>query len=340
MRTVLYRRYGDAADVLDVETVSAPSDPTEGEVAIRVLTRPVHHGNLLGIAGRYRSPGDLSEVPAGGRRPGFEGMGIVEAVGPGVTRAHDLKVGDRVTFFPALGAWSERLSVPARFVTRLHDRISDETAAQLHVNPMTALLLMRAASDAGVTPDKGAIMVTAVGAGVAKLTIALALKKQLTVVGVVRRAQGRDELARLFPGLPVVVTDQADWPHAVRLALGERTVGAAFDCVGGVTAAQAFSMLETGGTMICYGDLAGAPMPIPALPFSTRGLRIRGISVGGWGGLSDKQRQQDLKDAMALALERPDLFAVSGTYELAEARTAAAHVRLTGKSGTVLLTSL
>ena len=47
---------------------------------IRVLLRPVHHGDLLGIAGRYQ-PGAV--VPKEGVRLGFEGYGIVEEAGDG-----------------------------------------------------------------------------------------------------------------------------------------------------------------------------------------------------------------------------------------------------------------
>jgi NADPH:quinone reductase-like Zn-dependent oxidoreductase len=56
----------------------------------------VHYGDLLGIAGRYRSGGDLS-VPEGGNRVGFEGFGLIEEAGEGV----DLAPGTRVAFSPA-----------------------------------------------------------------------------------------------------------------------------------------------------------------------------------------------------------------------------------------------
>jgi len=45
-----------------------------------------------------------------------------------------LKPGTRVAFFPGRGAWSEKAIVSAEYVTEIPDDVSDEAAAQLHVN--------------------------------------------------------------------------------------------------------------------------------------------------------------------------------------------------------------
>lgn len=57
------------------------------EVQVRVLSLPVHPGDLLGVAGRYRAPGDTAAVPIGGVRVGFDGMGTIAAVGSAVEAA-------------------------------------------------------------------------------------------------------------------------------------------------------------------------------------------------------------------------------------------------------------
>ena len=86
MRAAVYFKHGKPEDVLQAVEVEDPKHPEHNEVLIRVLLRPVHHGDLLGISGRYQ-PGAV--VPKEGVRVGFEGYGIVEEAGDGV----DLKPG-------------------------------------------------------------------------------------------------------------------------------------------------------------------------------------------------------------------------------------------------------
>jgi NADPH:quinone reductase-like Zn-dependent oxidoreductase len=251
----------------------------------------------------------------------------------------DISPSARVAFFPALGAWGERVTAPAQYVTRLDDRISDDVGAQLHVNPLTALMLLRAARQAGVTARHGTVVLTAAGSAVAKLVIAFARGSGLKVIAIVRRAAGREELADVFPGWPVIATEGNDWIGEVRRLMGDEPVRAVLDPVGGETASAAFSLLGNGGTLISYGDLTGEPIQLPALSFSTRDLSVRGVSVGGWARLPEETRKQDIQDAVALAIERPELFPVAARYDLADAGLAAAHVHRAGKGGTILLTS-
>jgi NADPH:quinone reductase-like Zn-dependent oxidoreductase len=170
MRTILYRIYGEPAKVLELADVPEVAGPAANEVLIRVISRPIHPGDLLGVAGRYRAPGDTSNVAPGGNRPGFEGMGFIDAV----DASAGLSVGARVAFFPGRWAWGERVVVAASFVTVVPANVSDDIAAQLHVNPLTAAMLLRAAEAAGLKADnEGVVVVTAAASGVAQLVAAL-----------------------------------------------------------------------------------------------------------------------------------------------------------------------
>lgn len=194
MRAAVYFNYGKPADVLQAVEVEEPKHPERNEVLIRVLLRPVHHGDLLGISGRYQ-PG--ATIPTEGVRVGFEGYGLVEEIGDGV----NLKPGDRVAFFPGSGAWGEKITVSAEYVTRIPDSVSDEAAAQLHVNPLTSALLLRAVETAGAKPGRDVVVLTAAGSAVARLVIGLLLDRGFDVVGIVRREAGAEELNVVFPDL-------------------------------------------------------------------------------------------------------------------------------------------
>jgi NADPH:quinone reductase-like Zn-dependent oxidoreductase len=340
MRTILYRSYGQPAEVLELADLPDPAGPAANEVLIRVLSRPVHPGDLLGVAGRYRAPGDTSNVAPGGNRPGFEGMGVVEAIGSGVTSSAGLSVGARVAFFPGRWAWSERVVVPASFVTVVPADVPDDVAAQLHVNPLTATMLLRAAEAAGLKADgEGVAVITAAASGVAKLVTALARQRGLAVIGLVRSQAGIADLNASQAGVPVVSSADVGWQERIREAAKGKPIRAVLDCVGGDIAGDLLLMLGNGGTFISYGDLSGEPLRATALSFSVRNLRIHGVSVGGWAGLADDLRAEDIRTAISLAQREPALFHVAASYDLADVAKAVAHSQRAGKGGAVLLTS-
>lgn len=341
MRSLAYHRYGNPEQVLQLDHVNDPPAPGPDEVLVRVLSRPVHPGDLLGVAGRYRAPGDTAAVPIGGVRVGFEGMGTIAAVGSAVQTAGRLAPGMRVAFFPGRGAWSERAIVAAEFVTPLPDDVPDERGAQLHVNPLTAQMLLRAAYRADVGPGEtqGAMVLTAAGSSVAKMLAALALEEGLPVIGLVRGSAGAAELARLLPTLPVIATDTPDWRERLERALEGRPLRAVFDAIGGALPSELFLRLASGGTLVTYGDMSGEPLSIPALMLPMRDLHIEGVSVGRWAGLPPARRQQDLQGALYLARRHPALFEVASSYDLAEVAEAVRHAGQAGKRGAVLLTS-
>lgn len=338
MRSIRYYAYGAPEQVLRVDHVPAPGEPGPGEVRVRVLARPVHPGDLLGVAGRYRAPSDTAPVAAAGARPGFEGMGMVEAVGTDVQAAGRLFPGMRVAFFPAAGAWDERTLVRSEFVTVLPEDVPNAIGAQLHVNPLTAQMLLRAAHAAGVGPH-GAMLLTAAGSAVAKLLAALALRAGLSVVGLVRSSAGIGELARIHPDMPVVATDNDAWRDALARHLDGKPLRAVFDAVGGDLPSELFLRLAPGGTLVAYGDMTGDPLRIPALMLPMRDLHVAGVSVGRWAALPVEQRREDVRGALDLARHYAHLFGVAGSYGLDEVGAAAAHAQHAGKRGVVLLTS-
>lgn len=334
MRSVLYRRHGVPSEVLETVEVAAPPPPPPGHVVVRVHVRPVHYGDLLGIAGRYRSGTDRS-VPAEGNPVGFEGLGEIEAVGDGV----EFDVGTRVAFFPGRGAWSEYATVAAEYVTAIPNDISDDIGAQLHVNPLTTALLRRAVDQAGVVAGQDVVVLTAAGSAVARLTITTLAAAGIAVVGLVRSEKGAELLRDQLPWLQVIATEHPQWRDELQSVIGTRPIKAVLDPVGGQLASELANLLSNGGSLISYGDLSGEPISVPALAFSTRNIRIFGVTVGTWAQLPAAQRAEDLRIAIDLALRHPELFPVAACYDLVDARDAAAHVERPGKTGVVLLIS-
>jgi len=266
VRSILYEHYGEPGDVLRLRDVPDLPAPSSGEVLIRVHSRPVHPGDLLGVRGRYRSPGNSADVTPGGARPGFEGAGVLKAVGPNVDASSGLTPGIRVAFFPAKWAWSDYVLAPAQFVTPVPDEVSDAVAGQLHVNPLTALMLARAADESGV--GKGDLIVlSAAGSAVAKVAMTLALGKGLSVVGVVRTKAGAASLQSSFPGAAIVSTEDHDWRDRVRSSAAGKPVRAVLDPVvlSPVTSSRCLPMAARSSVMATC----------PASPSASRHSRSR-----------------------------------------------------------------
>ncbi len=109
-----------------VALVSVPeAEPGPGDVRVRVLAAGVNFRDILVTLGMY--PG--GEVPLGG-----ECVGIVTAVGPGVS---DFAPGDRV-FGYAPGSFATSVVVPAAFLLRAPQGLDDVTAASVPVAYLTA----------------------------------------------------------------------------------------------------------------------------------------------------------------------------------------------------------
>ena len=163
MRRIVHHELGEPARVLRVEDgPSASLGPDQ--VRVRLSYAPIHPGDLHGVAG---SPafGTPPTVASGGRVPGLEGAGAVSEVGHKVDPALELKQGLRVAFFPASDAWSDEAVVPASSVVPLPDSIPDEVGAQMLINTVTAVTVIRAAHDSLLPDARTGVVALLTGAG-------------------------------------------------------------------------------------------------------------------------------------------------------------------------------
>ena len=336
MRAMVFTRYGEPADVLELRELPDPPGPGAGEVQVRVLKRVIHPGDMSRMRGHF--PG---EIPPQGITPGFEGLGHIEAVGAGVDPDSGLIVGARVVFFDGPRAWAERVVVPAAHTFLAPDDLPDEIACQLLVNGVTAIIQLRAAEAAapGRAGRESPLLMTAAGSAVARIMILLAMMRGLKIVATVRSPEGAAALAARFPDLSIVTTADPDWRAQVRSAVGERLL-VAIDPIGGAMARELIDLLADGGTLIQYGDLDLDPVSVQSILLSVREITLQGTSIIRWfETTSAEQRRQDAADAFNVGRHAPAQFGVIGEYDFADAIAAIAAAETPGRTGAVLVTS-
>jgi NADPH:quinone reductase-like Zn-dependent oxidoreductase len=142
---------------LDLVTAERP-DPQAGEILVQVMAFPLHPRDLHIVAGPY--PTGVARLGAG-----LEATGTVAALGPGVT---GFAIGDRVTVFPYPGAWNQWVAVDVARAVPVPDGVSDAVAAQMLVNPITALMLLRAAQRHHSVGFDGIVVNNAAGSSVGR----------------------------------------------------------------------------------------------------------------------------------------------------------------------------
>ena len=279
MRALIHDTFGDPAEVLHVADVETP-EPGPGEVRVRTVLASIHNHDLWTIRGTY---GFKPELPA---RSGTEAVGVVDAVGEGVTT---LQPGQRVVTGGTFGVWAEYFVAPAAALVRVPDGIDDEAAAQLISMPFSALSLLEYLD---VAPGQWIAQNAANGA-VGRLVAQFAAARGVHVLGLVRRAEGIAELAEA--GISgVVATDDDAWRDRVIEITGGAPIVAGVDSVGGSASDDVLSLLADDGTLVVFGAMAS-----PTMSLSSGSVIFRQVTVKGFWG-SKVSRAMDASARAAL----------------------------------------
>ncbi|WP_155370048.1 zinc-dependent alcohol dehydrogenase family protein [Catellatospora vulcania] len=307
MRALVAGKVGEPADVLRLESRPVPA-PRTGQALIRVKATPIHASDLHVLRGRY---GFTPEFPTVGGH--MECVGHIEALGPDTD---GFKIGERVVAvaIPAVpgpsvaGTWQEYLVADTRRLLPVPSQLSDYSACQLAVNPLTALLLVTRELD--VQPGEW-LLQTAAGSTVGRLVIALSKHLGIRTVNVVRRREAVAEIKALG-GDEVICTEDEDLLRRVAEIAGPDGVRKAVDCVAGVVGAQVSQALAPGGQLVVYGALSTHRQTDPAaltIPLQARSViyetkAVRGFWLNRWfGATSPEDALRALSEVRSLVAE-------------------------------------
>ena len=328
MKAIRFEQYGEPAKVLRVQECPLP-EPGKGEVRVRILASPVNPSDLLFVRGLETAIQPQFPSPAG-----FEGVGMVDALGPQVQRPVP---GQRVAFFNEKGGnWADYAVVPAQDLLPVPDDLPDEQVACFIINPVTAILMLRHVL---AIPQGEWLLQSAANGELGRMIIRLAKHDGIRTVNVVRRREAVAELQRLGADA-VIVSTEGPLDEQVRRIVGQEGVKYAIDPVVGETGTQMYQALNEEGRMLVYGSLTGEPIRVGADPrFILAGRRILEVFwLGYWLPRLDETAQRQLvQEIVALLHEGILTTSAVRPFSLDEIGTAVTQAEATGRQGKILL---
>ena len=218
MKAVQVVKYGDAVEGVELREVPDPGAPKTGQALVGMEFSPINFNDLMVVWGIYSWK---PELPA---TMGNEGAGKVIAVGEGVTA---VKAGDRVILPFMVRKWQQRVLVPAEELIVVPPEADPQQAAMMAINPVTAALLLEQYVD--LQPGD-AVAYNAATSGLAQWLAALAGKRGVRTIGLVRR---RDDVERVKQGGCEIVVADDEEIGAVQARLQGLNVRLALDVIAG-----------------------------------------------------------------------------------------------------------
>jgi len=225
-----------------------PGQPGPGEALLRQEAVGLNFIDVYHRTGLYPLP----SLPA---TPGMEGVGIVEAIGEGVT---EVEVGDRVAYagLPA-GAYAQVRRIPAHRLVKLPDPISAQQGAAMMLQGMTARYLLYGC----YRVKRGdTILIHAAAGGVGLIVCQWAKHLGATVIGTMGSSE-KAELARSFGCDESILYDKEDFVSRVKEITRGQGVDVVYDSVGQSTFMKSLDCLKPMGMMVSFGQASG---PIPS----------------------------------------------------------------------------
>jgi NADPH:quinone reductase-like Zn-dependent oxidoreductase len=265
-RIVRFHEFG-GPEVLTIENVEV-LPPGPGEIAVAIKALGLNRAESVFRSGFY------VETPQFPARLGFEGAGVVTAIGPAVT---GFAPGDAVSVIPPLsitrwGSYGETATFPADLVVKHPPSLPWVEAASIWMQYVTAF---GALVEFAHVSEGDAVLITAASSSVGLAAIQIAHRLGATPIAVTRTAA--KTAALLNAGAAHVIAFQEE-PLAAKVREITRGAGVrvAFDPVAGPLLDQIGEAMAQDGVVIEYGALSPDPTPLPLFPLLIKNLTLHG----------------------------------------------------------------
>ncbi len=269
MRAYVVSQDGDQVQG-EVTTLGTDQLPA-GEVTIEVAYSSLNYKDGLAC------------IPKGGivrnypHIPGIDAAGsVVESQDPAFSvgdqvliTGYDLGVGH-------FGGFAEYVRVPALWVVKTPDNLSNYEAMALGTAGFTAAMCLLAMERNGSTPAQGPVLVTGATGGVGSVAVNILAQKGYTVAASTGKTDQHDYLRELgaseiLSREDVSVTDERPRPLLKGVWAG------GVDTVGGSTLSYLIRTMNVAGNIALCGLVGGPNFNGTVIPFLLRGVNLLGI---------------------------------------------------------------
>jgi NADPH:quinone reductase-like Zn-dependent oxidoreductase len=259
-RAIRFDRLG-GPEVLRFEDIP-DRQPGAGEVALRIKAVGLNRAESMYYHGHYM---EQPELPSG---LGYEAVGVVAAIGPGVDAS---LVGQRFATIPGFSmnrypVLAETAVVPASVLAPFPESFSAEEGAAVWMQYPTAY---GALVPFGKVSRGDFAIVTAASSSVGLAAIQIVKAQGGTSIAATRTRAKKDRLLALGAD-HVIVTDEEDLVARVAEITGGKGARIVFDPIGGDGVNALAQATANGGAIFIYGMLSGKPTPFPMSAFGRR----------------------------------------------------------------------
>ena len=243
-------------------------DLMDGDVTVAIEYSTVNYKDGLAVTGK---------APVVRRFPMIAGVDFAGTVESSSHAAW--KPGDKVILNgwglgeTHLGAYAQKARVKGDWLVRLPESISARDAMAIGTAGYTAMLSVMALERAGITPQRGPIIVTGAAGGVGSVAVAILARLGYLVIASTGRPAEADYLKDL--GASEII-DRKELSGPARPLAKERWAGG-IDAVGSTTLANVLAMTRYGGAVAACGLAGGMDLPTSVAPFILRGVSLLGI---------------------------------------------------------------
>jgi NADPH:quinone reductase len=330
MRAVLMTAVG-GPEVLQLADVPDPEITGPRDVRVRLRAAGINPVDY-----KLRSEGLIA-----GSSPailGWDGAGVVDAVGAGVTR---VRPGDEVYFSdggfgPTPGTYAEAKIVDERYLAHKPRRLSFVEAAAAPLVTITAWEAMR---ERARVASGQSVLVQAGAGGVGHMSVQIARLAGARVATTVSPGR-KTELASSLGAELCIDYTREDVGAKLRAWAGADGADVVHDTVGGRTFTACFSLVRPYGDLVSNVESPWADEAVTA--FQQRNLRVSftwmpAPSVFGWP--EQRERQRTILEQAAAHFDAGDLrVEVGATFPLAQAADAHRAVEAGQVVGKAVLT--
>lgn len=323
MAKVIVCRETGGPDVMRLENVNV-GEPGEGQIKLRQTVAGVNFIDTYHRSGLYAIAKPFT--------PGMEGVGFVDAVGPGVA---DIKVGDRVCYGNGpIGGYAEERLIPAASAVKVPAKIKDEQIGGSMLRGLTVWYLLRSLHQ---VKNGDTVLFHAAAGGVGLIFCQWARALGATVIGTVG-SKDKADIARANGCAHTILYKDEDFVAKVKSLTGGKGVSVVYDGVGKDTFFKSLDCLAKRGLMVSFGNASGPPPAIEVGGLASRGsLFVTRPALNDYvGARADMERAA--KEFFDVVLSGAVKLEAGQPFSLEQAPHAHNDLQLRRTTGSVILT--